>query len=35
MPPIWQIIIINNYPYYLIIVSEITIEVLYENRENF
>jgi hypothetical protein len=33
MPPIWQIIIINNYPYYLIIVSEIISEVLFMKTE--
>ncbi len=33
MPPIWQIIIINNYPYYLIIVSEIINEVLFMKSE--
>ena len=33
MPPIWQIIIINNYPYYLIIVSEIISEVLFMKSE--
>jgi len=33
MPPNWQIIIINNYPYYLIIVSEIISEVLFMKTE--